>query len=68
MIAKFDNIEPLRDADIKRVEASEKGLNSSVTFEKQASAPENVRSFGNASAAFLCHIHTHKRLTPRRSQ
>ena len=53
MIAEFDNIEPLRDADIKRVKASEKALNSFGTFEKQASAPERVRSFGNASAAFL---------------
>ena len=53
MIAKFDNIEPLRYADIKGVEASGKGSNSCGTFEKQASAPKKVRSFGNASAAFL---------------
>ena len=39
MIAKFDNIEPLRYGDIKGVEASEKGSNSFGTFEKQASAP-----------------------------
>ena len=36
MIAKFDNIEPLRYADIKGVEASEKGPCSFGTFERQA--------------------------------
>ena len=36
MIAMFDNIEPLRYADIKGVEASEKGPYSFGTFERQA--------------------------------
>ena len=45
MIAKFDNIEPLRYADIKGVEASEKGPYSFEPFEKRASAPLKGQKF-----------------------